>query len=48
MKDGIYWCKFVGEVFGMQHGPNRGDPGCQRMYKAPILMKLSYFEGSYK
>jgi hypothetical protein len=26
--DGIYWCKFVGEVWGSQHGPYHGDPGC--------------------
>lgn len=23
-KDGIYWVKFVGEVFHASHGPNRG------------------------
>jgi len=40
MKDGIYWCKFVGEVYGAQHGANRGDPGCTEMYKATTLFCL--------
>jgi len=33
--DGIYWCKFVGEVFGERHGDDRGDPGCAPSWTYP-------------
>lgn len=32
-KDGIYWLKMVGEIFGQSHGPMRGDPGCTYLWK---------------
>jgi len=42
-KDGIYWCKFVGQVFNKGHGDYVGDPGCADLYKviSSILFLLT-------
>lgn len=39
-QNGIYWLKFVGEVFGASHGAGRGDPGCTFMYKVSLINQL--------